>query len=100
MKSRYYVHYYNDFCNSYNLYHAPADFVPPAEWEWQRVTRKRAEELARLEKWRRKSDPAFSHYAGTYIFPHDWDREHDDLFWSIARGKIEIDGVIIRRVEV
>ena len=97
MKNRYYVRYWRDFSNCYELYHAPADFVPPSAWE--RIRRKNAERLARAEKYRRATNPAFSHYADAYIYPHDWDREHDDLFWALARGKLEIDGVILRRVK-
>lgn len=97
MKNHYFVHYWRDFGNCYHLYYAPADFVPPSGWE--RITRKEAERLARAEKQRRKYDPAFSRFADAYIFPHDWNREEEDLFWSVARGKIEIDGVILRRVE-
>ena len=97
MKNHYFVHYWRNFGNCYNLYHAPADFIPPSGWE--RITRKEAEQLARAEKQRRKDDPAFSYFADAYIFPHNWNDEEDDLFWSVARGKIEIDGVILRRVE-
>ena len=100
MKNHYFVHYWRDFGNCYHLYYAPADFVPPADWNWERISRKEAERLASAEKQRRKDDPAFSHFADAYIFPHDWNREEDDLFWAIARGEIEIDGVILRRVEV
>ena len=48
MKNHYFVHYWRDFGNCYDLYHAPADFVPPSGWE--RITRKEAERLARAEK--------------------------------------------------
>lgn len=64
---KYYVHYYRDFANTYNLYYADADHEVPESWV--RITRKTAEELARRERRARKNDPGFSGYADTAIFP-------------------------------
>ena len=67
---KYYVHYYRDFSNCYNLYWADspameADLPEGAE----RITRKRALELARCESDRRKYEPMSSGYADDSILP-------------------------------
>lgn len=67
---KYYVHYYRDFANCYKLYWADspameADLPEGAE----RITRKRALELARCESDRRKYEPMSSGYADDSILP-------------------------------
>jgi hypothetical protein len=70
MKKTYYVHYYKDFANTYNLYYAEtaADLAALPEGA-ERITRKQALALASDEAWRRKADQAFSGYADTAIYP-------------------------------
>lgn len=96
MKRKYYVSWGN-FGNSYALYHAPADFTPPPEWE--RITRKEAERLARAERYRRDHEPAFSEFADAWIYPHDFDDGGDDgMPEDVYNGDaFRFDGVIIRR---
>jgi hypothetical protein len=93
MKTHYYIENTLGFGNTYNLYHAPADFVPPANYGWERITRKDAERKAREERRRRRDDPAFSHFASAYILPHDLGEEED----YFDHRRFVIDGVIIRR---
>jgi len=93
MKHNYYVCRYNNFSNTYCLYHAPAGFLVPENWE--RITRKEAEALARAERQRRENDPAFSGFADASIYPHDFDQDTENIYSS----KFVRDGVIIWRKE-
>ena len=93
MKRAYYIEYTADFGNTYNLFHAPADFNAPESWE--RITRKKAEQLARDERNRRRDDPAFSGFASSLILPHDLGENED--FYDHRRFVIE--GVIVSRKE-
>lgn len=68
MKKAYYVEYYRDFGNTYNLYWAPCDITVPASFE--RITRKKAEDLCKRERQARRDNPDFSGYADTYIWPY------------------------------
>lgn len=91
MKRSYYIEYTADFGNTYNLFHAPADFKAPESWE--RITRKKAEQLARDERSRRRDDPAFSGFASSCILPHDLGTNEDYL----DHRHFVNDGVIILR---
>lgn len=69
---RYYIKYPRNFANEYSLY--SADVGSKEEQKlislgFERITRKRAQELCRIEKWRRKTDYNFSGYAPTEIIP-------------------------------
>nr|DAK62615.1 MAG TPA: hypothetical protein [Caudoviricetes sp.] len=68
MKKSYYVEYYRDFGNTYNLYWLPSGEPAPAGLE--RITYKRAVELCKDERYRLKYDQAFSGYADTWIWPY------------------------------
>lgn len=68
MKKAYYVEYYRDFGNTYNLYWAPYDIHVPASF--QRITRQKAEKLCRQERQARRDNPDFSGYADTYVWPY------------------------------
>lgn len=68
MKKAYYVEYYRDFGNTYNLYWAPCDITVPASFE--RITRKKAENLCKRERQARRDNPDFSGCADTYIWPY------------------------------
>lgn len=79
MKKQYFVHYYRDFGNCYNLYYAecPEDFAALPE-DAERITRRKAEQLCRDEKDRRKYDESFSGYADTIITPAAGDYWEED----------------------
>lgn len=68
MKKAYYVNYYRDFGNTYELYWTWADDTAEVPESWQRITRKRAIRLCILERQARREDPAFSGYADIHIW--------------------------------
>lgn len=68
MKKAYYVEYYRDFGNTYNLYWLPDGEPAPARFE--RITCKQAIELCKQERYRRRYDQAFSGYADTWVWPY------------------------------
>lgn len=68
MKKAYYVRYYRDFGNTYNLYWLPDGEPAPAGLE--RITCKKAVDLCKQERDRRKYDQAFSGYADAWIWPY------------------------------
>lgn len=72
---KYYVHYWRDFGNTYNLYYAETTEQEALAREMgaEQITRKRAEQLCRDENYRRKYDTAFSTYADNVIYPIDFD---------------------------
>lgn len=67
---QYFVHYFRDFGNTYNLYYAecPEDFAALPEGA-ERITRREAEQLCREENDRRKYEKSFSGYADSRIYP-------------------------------
>ncbi len=68
MKKAYYINYYRDFCNTYNLRWCwESEPAPPGEW--QRITRKEAIAKCKAERQARRDDPNFSGYADAYIYP-------------------------------
>lgn len=73
---KYYIHYYRDFCNTYDLYYAecPEDFDALPEGA-ERITRREAEQLCARENERRKWEQSSSGYADNRIYPAagDWD---------------------------
>ncbi len=93
MKRSYYIERTADFGNTYNLFHAPADFKAPDSWE--RITRKQAEQLARAERSRRRDDPAFAGFASSVILPHELG-ENEDIY---NHRRFVIEGVIVSRRE-
>ena len=88
---RYFVHYYRDFGNTYNLYWTDSpemENVLPSGAE--QITRRQAEALARAERDRRQYDEYFSGYASDAIFPADYPQDKDirnDLRYKL-RGYI------------
>ena len=95
---RYYVNYYKDFGNTYDLYWAETpEQIEMAEKKCERITRKKAERLCAEENYRRKHDQSFSGYASTEILPidytsnvnHNWDGD-----WQNDR-KMYKDGYIV-----
>ena len=70
---KYYVHYWNNFANTYNVYWAETpEQIAKAEGD-ERITRKYAEKLCAEENYRRQTDYSFSGYASTVILPIDYE---------------------------
>lgn len=90
---RYYVKYYLNFSNTYNLAYAEteAEEKQAKEQGYERITRKEAERLCAQENQRRKDDPAFAYSADTVILPIGYD---DD--WRNDRH-MALDGYIVER---
>ena len=95
---KYYVHYYMDFSNAYNLAWAgtPEQIKPAEDRGYEQITRKEAEHLCAKEIEARRDDPAFSGFASTVILPidFDYDRYGD---WQNDRS-MEQRGHIVDRV--
>lgn len=74
---RYYIKYYNDFSNAYNLVWAETpEQIAMAEADgigWERISRREAEKKCSAENERRKYDCSFSGYADSAIYPIDYD---------------------------
>ena len=77
----YYIHYYRDFANTYDLYHAPKGVRVPEKWE--RISRKEA-----LHKARNADG-----FGSRYILPHDLG-DDEDVYNS---RKLEVVGRIVKR---
>lgn len=92
MKKQYFVHRYNDFGNTYNLYWADSPEMIAALPEGaERISRKEAIRLCRDEKQRAANDPAFSGYATDTIFPAGYPDDKDirnDKRFSLFDGFI------------
>lgn len=88
---RYYVHYYRDFANTYNLYWAETTTqIEKAEKKGcERITRKEAEILCAAENDRCKHDSNFSGYASSVILPVDYEG-----YWQYDKSVYK-DGYII-----
>lgn len=83
MKRTYYVHYWNNFGNTYNLYYCETEedlAALPADSE--RITRKEALRLAREESYRRETDQSFAYLADESIIPAAEKDKPTDWFWS------------------
>lgn len=91
---RYFVNYYNDFTNTYNLAWAetPEQLEIAQADGWEQITRKKAQALCMEERRRQLNDPSFSGYADTLIFPIDYDRMEND--WQ-NDSNIRSDGYIL-----
>ena len=92
---KYYVDYWRDFANTYNVYYTDETmdgFEVPDEWE--RITRKEAERLVRRERWRREYDTSSSGYASAWIYPADLEEYELNLHAS----RFEWDGLFVERV--
>lgn len=75
---KYYVNYYRNFANTYNLYYAETEEqLTNLPQTAERITRKEAERLARAESNRRKFDSSCSGYADEYIYPADYPAYRD-----------------------
>ena len=92
---RYYVKYYLDFSNTYNLAYTEteAEEKQAKEQGYEHITRKEAEHLCALENQRRKDDTAFSRFADNIIYPIGYDYDGD---WRGDRRMI-LDGYILER---
>lgn len=63
----YYIKYYRDFANTYNLCWCWADESTPEGW--RRITRKEAINYCKAERQLRRANHNFSGYADAYIYP-------------------------------
>ena len=90
---KYYVEYWNNFGNTYNLYWAgtPEQIAIAESNGFERISRKCAEKLCADENYRAKNDYNFSGYASNVILPVDYDFEEG---WRNDR-KMYKDGYMI-----
>lgn len=72
---KYFVRYDRDFANAYSLCWTNGE-TPDG---WERITRNKAEDLARAEARRRREDPSFSGYADDVIVPIELVDSVDEL---------------------
>ena len=86
---KYYVQY-GDFGNTYSLRWSDG----PAPAGYERITRKRAEDLCRDENYRREHDPNFSGYADNLIYPASW-RDADFEDYSMYPQRHTVKGYIV-----
>ena len=86
---RYYVHYYRDFVNTYNLYWAetPKQIEMAEKYGYDRISRKEAEELCASENCRRKNDSSSSGFASSVIYPIDYE-QYDRWGNRIYNGEV------------
>ena len=69
MKKKYWVHYYKDFSNTYDLYWTDSKEMEEALPEGaERITRKRAFDLARRNSFYEQYNSAFA-MGTSYIYP-------------------------------
>lgn len=95
MRRQYFIHYYRDFCNTYNLLYADTeDDLKLIPKDAERITRKEAEGYARDEKQRQRHDHNFSGFADSAIFPVNADPDYD---WRNGR-KYQLNGLIWEKV--
>ena len=70
---KYYIEYYRDFANTYNLYsvenEADQDALHKIAPTAKRITLKDARRKIREERWARVNDQAFGGYGDTSITP-------------------------------
>lgn len=87
MKKAYFVNYYRNFGNTYELRWVWADEIDEMPEHWQRITRKRAIQLCISERQARREDPAFSGYADIHIWPM-WNGGYGRGEWICDNGYI------------
>lgn len=76
---KYYVNYYRDFSNTYNLYYTDETMDIEIPKSWKQITRSRAIMLAIRERKARKYDETFAYFADAEIYPVDFDRNEEDI---------------------
>jgi len=85
---KYFVYYYHDFGNTYNLYYTETSeqesFLPDGS---KQITRKEAENLCVQENYRRKHDQSSAYRADNLIYPAGWEDNGDE---PICNGYIVI----------
>lgn len=77
-RRKYYVRYWNNFSNTYELYYT--DNGEAVRDDFEQITRKEAIALCVEEKRRRKYDQAFSGAAATTIVPYGY--RDDGNIWN------------------
>lgn len=76
-RRKYYVCYWRDFGNTYNLYYTDKEIDRD---DYERITRKEAIRMCVEEKERQRTDPAFSGYASATIMPYEYDGTETDIW--------------------
>ena len=85
MRRQYFVHYYKDFGNTYNLLYADTgEELKMVPEDAERITRKEAESLASRENYRRKYDESFSGFADNAIYPVTMTQEE---IWDLPNSR-------------
>jgi hypothetical protein len=106
MRRKYYIHYWRNFENTFELYYAdtPEEAAKLEEVEEvYRLTRKQAEQKARNEMWAREHDAAFSGYGAVYVLPARvfFNRDNDFIFnpqEEICRGRFYLSGRVLEEI--
>ena len=85
-----YVIKYFGFSNVYSLAYTetPEQFNDAMNNGYERITRKRAEQICAMENERAKCDPSFSGYGDNVIYPYDAEYHSNDYDEYIKRGYI------------
>ena len=80
-RRKYWIQYYRDFSNTYNLCYTETDTEAKQAEEagWERITRQEAIDKCIAERRRRKEDAAFSGFADIVILPFSYDTDED--YW-------------------
>lgn len=97
-KRKYWIHYYKDFSNTYNLcYTETSDEEKRMEDKgWERITRKEAVNKCVAERRRRKEDAMFSGFADAVILPFRYDVNED--YWVNDPSMAMKGSYIVERV--
>lgn len=75
---KYYISYYRDFGNTYNLYWAEtSEQIAALPKNARKITRREAKRKCAEEKSARGHDPSFSGFASAVILPADYSGEKD-----------------------
>ena len=93
MRKSYFVKHTRDFANCYSLVYTEtheqkADAIADG---YEQIPRRRAEELAAQERFRRKYDPSFAYHADADIFPFGVYADFNHYPWTR-------DGYLIVRI--
>lgn len=93
---KYYISYYRDFGNTYNLYWAETlEQIAALPENVKQITRREAERKCAEEKSRRRLDPDFAYYASAVILPADYSGEDD---WRDDPAHYRMNGYIVERI--
>ena len=95
MRKKYFINYYKNFANTYNLCwvegHDKKTIDLLLENGWENITRKNAFEKCVQENDRRKNDASFSYFADNKILPY----EYIGTNWQNMKYDVEYNYIII-----